>query len=119
MRRRLTAKGPPFTLRQFLSVVWSHSDRISKGFAAFMIIGYLIPALPATWLFLNYPREVEYAFGLVWLTGVLYLFGFGLAIPTKEIYLECVLRGWTAPDDDYYTHLAEYLDRNGKGGRFI
>jgi len=100
-----------------LGVIWGHGDRTSRILATYVFIGYLLPALPALWLFLSFPREVEWTFGLVWLTGPLYLFGVNLAVFTTGIGRECVRRGWTKSNDDYYLQLAEYLDRYGKNGR--
>ncbi len=109
--------GRRFTLREMLGVIWSHGDGVSRALAAFVFIGYILPALPAAWLFLRFPREVEWAFGLVWLTGPLYLVGFNLGVFTTQITREVVRRGWMTPNDEYYLQLAEYLDRFGRNGR--
>jgi hypothetical protein len=111
-------KKPRFTLREMLSVIWNHGDRVSRIIATYALVGYVLPALPFVWLVLKFPREVNWAFGLVWLTGPLYLFGFNAGVFNAEIYREGVRRGWGKPtDDEYYLQLAEYLDRYGKNGR--
>ena len=108
---------PPFALREFLAVIWGHGDRLSRGLAVYIFVGYTLPILPAIWTLLNYPREVEYALGLVWLSGVLYMGSFSTGILTAPVLRETVRRGWTAPDDEYYLQLAEYQDHFGRNGR--
>jgi hypothetical protein len=106
-----------FTLREMLGVIWSHGDGVSRALAGFTLVGYALPALPALWLFLGFPREVEWTFGLVWLTGPLYLAGFNLGVFTSQITREAVRRGWMKPNEAYYLKLAEYLDHYGRNGR--
>lgn len=108
---------PPFKFREMLGVIWTQGDGISRALVAFTFIGYVIPALPAVWLFLGFPREVEWALGLVWITGALYLGGFNEGVFTSKIWRETVRRGWAKPNEAYYLKLAEYLDRYGRNGR--
>ncbi len=109
--------GRHYSLREFVGVVWRKGDRISRMFMALIFVGYVLPLLPAVWLFLTFSPEVDQAYGLVWLSGVLYLYGFTLAVPSATLVREFVRRGWVRPNDEYYLHVARYMENCGKNGR--